>query len=386
MRLRSQGVDTMHSPDMDVGIIREKDFLDMSVSLSALAELVAGRLSGDGSLRIHGAATVRDVGAGQITLVDDAGYLESLEQSPATAAVVGEGLTPTHVSHITVSDPRAAFAKIVEAFLPQRRGPAPGVSPQAHVDPSAQIADGVVISPHCYVGEGVQIGSGTILYPNVTVMDGSVLGAGCRLFPSVVLYENTRLGDRVTVHANATLGAHGFGYEVQDGRHLLSAQLGNVVVEDDVEIGANATIDRGTYGATRIGTGTKIDNLVMIGHNCRIGRHNLLCAHVGIAGSCTTGDYVVMAGQVGLRDHVEIADHVMIGAKSGVSEPLTEPGKYLGAPAVPLRQEIQCLMARQKLPELRKQLRRLERGIEQLTAAEEYRIGSSGHENRTDAA
>jgi UDP-3-O-[3-hydroxymyristoyl] glucosamine N-acyltransferase len=158
---------------------------------------------------------------------------------------------------------------------------------------------------------------------------------------------------------------------MRDGRHMPSPQLGNVVLHDDVEIGAATTIDRGTYGSTVIGEGTKIDNQVMIGHNCRIGKHNLLCANVGIAGSCTTGDYVVMAGQVGLRDHVDIASGVMIGAKSGVSESLTESGKYLGSPAVPLRQEIQCLMARQKLPELRKMFKRLQREISDLQTRED---------------
>ena len=193
--------------------------------------------------------------------------------------------------------------------------------------------------------------------------------AGCRIadqvtiFPRVVLYENTIVGSRTTIHAGAVIGAYGFGYEQSAQGHRLTPQLGHVIIESDVDIGANSTIDRGTYGATLIGQGTKLDNQVMIGHNCRIGRHNLLCAQVGIAGSCTTGDYVVMAGQVGVRDHIEIGDHVIIGAKSGVSENLLAPGTYLGAPAVPVRQEIQMLMARQKLPGMVRDLRRLEKTL-----------------------
>ena len=203
-------------------------------------------------------------------------------------------------------------------------------------------------------------------------MRGSASWPVCRLgervtvFPGSVLYENTIVGDRVIVHANVVLGAYGFGYELVDGHHELSPQLGHVEIGDDVEIGAGSTIDRGTYGATRIGEGTKLDNLVMIGHNCQIGRHNLLCAQVGIAGSSDTGDYVVMGGQVGVRDHIQLGDGVMVGAQSGVSESIDQAGRYLGAPAIPLRKEIQALCSRQKLPEMRKQLARLEKQVKKL--------------------
>jgi UDP-3-O-[3-hydroxymyristoyl] glucosamine N-acyltransferase len=179
----------------------------------------------------------------------------------------------------------------------------------------------------------------------------------------VVLYENTVLGRQVIVHANAVLGAYGFGYSTVDGRHKLCAQLGYVEVGDQVEIGAGTTIDRGTYGPTLIGSGTKIDNLVQIGHNCRIGRHNLICSQVGIAGSCSTGEYVVMAGQVGLADHLHIADGAMLGAKAGVM-PDALPGKrYLGAPAVEERQFFRSISLIQQLPEIRRQLHEAQRAV-----------------------
>lgn len=195
-------------------------------------------------------------------------------------------------------------------------------------------------------------------------MSGCQLGEQVVLFPNVVLYENTVIGARSILHANAVIGAYGFGYHQVNGRHQLSAQLGNVVIGEDVEIGACSTIDRGTYGATRIGDGTKIDNQVQIAHNCRIGRRNLICSQVGIAGSTTTGDDVVMAGQVGVRDHVHIGAGAMLGAKAGVMNDVPDGAAYLGIPATPERQQMLIQAALHKLPELKKQLKALQRLVE----------------------
>jgi UDP-3-O-[3-hydroxymyristoyl] glucosamine N-acyltransferase len=179
------------------------------------------------------------------------------------------------------------------------------------------------------------------------------------LYPGAVLYDGTVLGDRVVVHAHAVLGADGFGYRFQDGRHVKVPQLGHVEVGDDVEIGAGTTIDRGTFQATRIGAGTKIDNLVQIGHNCRIGRHNVLVSQVGIAGSCTSGDYVVLAGQVGVADHIHLGDRAVIGARAGVTKDVPAGQRMLGAPATPEREQKRIMMTLEKLPELRRDLRRV---------------------------
>ncbi len=336
----------------------------MSVQLAKLAELVGGKLTGDGQLEIRGAATLGDAVPGDITLADSIGYSDLLNGCAASAAVVTPQVVPDGMAFITVENARDAFATIIGAFYPPRQTSLPEISPAAHISPTAKLADNVTVHAGCVIGDEVEIAGGCILHPGVTLMAGCRLDRDVTIFPNAVLYHDTRVGPRVTIHAGSVIGAYGFGYELKNGRHVLSPQLGNVVIEADVEIGAGTTIDRGTFGATRIGEGTKIDNQVMIGHNCRIGKHNLLCAHVGIAGSCSTGDFVVMAGQVGLRDHVQIGDGVMIGAQSGVSDSLLEAGKYLGFPAVPIRQEIQCLMARQKLPELRKLVRRLEREVE----------------------
>ena len=340
----------------------------MAVRLDKLAEIVGGTVTGDGGIEINGAAPLRDARPGEITLADDEKYTASLSDSPATAAVVPPGIQPEGISFITVENAHEAFAAIVNAFCPPRPKKRTGISPRAIVSPSATIAGGVTISPGCIIGDDVTIGAGTIIHPNVTVLDGSQLGENVTLFPGVVIYENTVIGNDSIIHAAAVIGAYGFGYEQVDGKHVRTPQLGNVVIEHDVEIGAGTTIDRGTYGSTRIGEGTKIDNQVMVGHNCCIGPNNLICAHVGIAGSCSTGNYVVMGGQVGVRDHIDIGDNVMIGAQSGVAESLTEPGKYLGSPAVPLRQEVQTLMARARLTELRKQVRRVEKSLEAMTS------------------
>jgi UDP-3-O-[3-hydroxymyristoyl] glucosamine N-acyltransferase len=191
------------------------------------------------------------------------------------------------------------------------------------------------------------------------------LGAGVVIFPNAVLYENTQVGNRCIIHANAVLGAYGFGYETHQGRHRLSAQLGHVVIGDDVEIGAGATIDRGTYGATTVAEGTKIDNLVMIAHNCRIGRHNLLCSQVGIAGSTRTGDYVVMAGQVGVKDHITIGDGAMLGAKAGIKDDVPAGARVVGIPGTPEREQAILQAALRKLPEMRKQLKSLQQQFAQ---------------------
>jgi UDP-3-O-[3-hydroxymyristoyl] glucosamine N-acyltransferase len=205
-----------------------------------------------------------------------------------------------------------------------------------------------------------------VVHSGAQIMAGSRLERDVTLFPNVVLYENSHIGARVIIHAGAVIGAYGFGYKVVDGRHQLAAQLGHVEIHDDVEVGANTTIDRGAYGPTIIGAGTKIDNLVMIAHNCRLGKHNLICSQVGIAGSTTTGDYVVMAGQVGVRDHVHIGEHAVLGAKSGVPNDVPAGAQVLGIPAIPLREQKLRFAILARLPELRQQLKDLDAAVREL--------------------
>ncbi len=335
----------------------------MNFVLNDLASLVGGQISGDGNVPIHGATIIRDAGQGDITLADNPSLAEALSASNASAAVVPPDFTPVGIPVVTVENVHESFAKIIAALRPHSQHRAVGVSAAAHVSRSAVLGPNVIVHPGAVIGDGVRIGANTEIHSGVQIMAGTSIGKETTIFPNVVLYQHTVVGDRVLIHAGAVIGAYGFGYELQDGKHQKCEQLGYVVIEDDVEIGASTAIDRGTYGATTIGEGTKIDDLVMIGHNCRIGRHNLLCSQVGIAGSCTTGDYVVMGGQVGLRDHVDIGHRVLIGAKSGVMRSIPDGEVHLGTPATPEREQMVKQAAWAKLPEMRRQFKMLQRQV-----------------------
>jgi UDP-3-O-[3-hydroxymyristoyl] glucosamine N-acyltransferase len=294
-----------------------------------------------------------------VTLVDAPSKLHLLAKSRAGAAIVPSGTGPLDRPTIEVADVHAAFTAAVLTFRPPRPAPRIGVSPQAAVDPTARLAADVDVHPFATIAAEVEIAAGATIHSGARIMPGCRIGAGTVIHPNAVLYENTIVGARCIVHAGAVLGAFGFGYKAGPEGYTLSAQLGWVELADDVEVGAATTIDRGTYGPTVIGAGTKIDNLVMIAHNCRLGRHAMICSQVGVAGSTTTGDWVVMAGQVGVRDHVHIGDKAVLGARSGVSNDV-EPGKVvLGEPAIDLRERKLQLAAMSKLPEMRRELKQL---------------------------
>jgi UDP-3-O-[3-hydroxymyristoyl] glucosamine N-acyltransferase len=340
----------------------------MAATLSDLARLAEGDLTGDAHLKITGAATIRDAKPGEITLADCTKLLEQLPDSQASAVIVSRDATVEGIPSIAVDDVHEAFAKVVRHFCPPRRQRRIGISPLAHVSPLAIVGDDVDIHPGASVDEDVVIGNGSTIHAGAHIMAGCRLGDRVTLFPGAVLYENTVVGHRCIIHANAVVGAYGFGYETTDGRHVLSEQLGFVIIGDDVEIGACSTVDRGTYGPTTIGDGTKIDNQVMVAHNCRIGRHNMLCSQVGVAGSVTTGDYVVMAGQVGIRDHVDIGNQAVLGAKAGVMGSVPDGETYVGIPATPWPEQRQKQVLWARLPEMRKQLRQLQKTVDQLAA------------------
>jgi UDP-3-O-[3-hydroxymyristoyl] glucosamine N-acyltransferase len=338
----------------------------MPVTLAMIAERIGGQLRGNGDIVISNAATIGNVRPGEITFVmDERNWKKCLLSQPA--AVVISGIEPDDTfPSIVVANAEAAFAEVTKMFRPEVKQNNIGISPQAYVSPLATIGADVSIFPGAYIGDNVVIGDRSRIMPNVSILENTQIGSDVTIFPNVVIYENTIVGDRSIIHAGAVLGAFGFGYRTQNGRHQLSAQLGSVEIGADVEIGANTTIDRGTFDATRIGEGTKIDNQVMIGHNCRIGKHNLLCSQVGIAGSSTTGDYVIMAGQVGISDHVDIADEVVLAAQSGVMHSLEAKQHYWGTPATPIRDQMLVVALSRRLPEMRRQLANLARQIEKM--------------------
>ena len=342
----------------------------MPITLGEWAAALAGTLvGGPATTPLAGAGTLETAGPDEIALVDSPDKLHLLAKSRCVAAIVLTGTGPLDRPTIEVADVHAAFAATILRFRPPRSRPRTGVSPQAAVDPTARIAADVDIHAFATVGADVEIGPGATIHSGARLMAGCRIGAGTEIFPNAVLYENTVVGSGSIVHANAVLGGYGFGYKPTAAGYVLSAQLGWVEVADAVEIGAGTTIDRGTYGPTVIGSGTKIDNLVMIAHNCRLGRHNMICSQVGIAGSTSTGDWVVMAGQVGVRDHVHIGDKAVLGARSGVSSDIEAGKTVLGEPAIDLRDRKLQLATISKLPEMRKDLKSLAARVEGLERA-----------------
>jgi UDP-3-O-[3-hydroxymyristoyl] glucosamine N-acyltransferase len=331
----------------------------VNVTVRQVAEWVHGELLGDGEQLICNARPLADAQPGDITFVEHDKHLAAWDSCRASAAIVPPGVPVNGRPLVRVTDPLMAFVRVVQHLRGRPTVEAPVISPSAQVHPTAKLGPGLSIGPFAVVGEGTEIGANCRLDTGVVVGRYCRIGSDVTLNPHVVLYDDSRLGNRVVVHANAVIGADGFGYRVQDGRHVKVPQLGWVEIEDDVEIGACSTIDRGTFGPTRVGVGTKIDNLVMIGHNCQIGRHNVLCSQVGIAGSSSTGSYVVMAGQVGVADHLTIGDQVTIGAKSGVAGSLPANSQVLGTPATPHKEQVRMMITLEKLPEIRKDVQRI---------------------------
>ncbi len=337
-----------------------------ATTLADLATLVGGEVIGDPTTRIDNAWPPQDCDGRSITLIDSAESLPKLADCAAAAAVVPAKVTTLDRHAIRVPDVHAAFTAIVKHYRPRRERAVTGMHPTAVVAVSGRLGEDVTIGPGAVVGEDTVLGDRVFVGANTVIGDDCHVGRASTIGTRVTLYEQTTLGERCRLHSGVVIGADGFGYRQVDGRHLPVPQLGTVEVGDDVEIGANTTIDRGVYGPTKIGDGTKIDNLVQIGHNCRIGRHNLLCSQVGIAGSTSTGDYVVMAGQVGVRDHVHIGKGAIISAQAGVTNDVPAGEVMLGAPATPLREQKLKLAAIAKLPQMRKEFRELRKEVVEL--------------------
>ena len=335
----------------------------MPFTLRELAELVGGQVHGAGDVLINAARPLGEAGPGDITFVEDARHAGRLASCRASAVVVSAAVATNGLAAIRVADPLAAFVTIVRRLHGRPEAPPPGIDPRAALHPTARLGEGCGLYPFAVVGEGSVLGA------RCRIHSGAVVGRYCRLgddvvlHPNAVLYDGTVVGHRAVIHAGAVLGADGFGYRLHDGRHAKVPQLGHVEVGDDVEVGACTTIDRGTFQATRVGDGTKIDNLVQVGHNCRIGRHNLLVSQVGIAGSSSTGDYVVIAGQVGIVDHVHIGDGAVLGAKAGVTKDVPAGQVWVGAPARPDREAKRILMSLEKVPDMRRDLRRVKQQL-----------------------
>jgi UDP-3-O-[3-hydroxymyristoyl] glucosamine N-acyltransferase len=348
-------------------------------TLGQLAELVKGTLQGDSQLPVTGVAAIEAAGPGDLTFIADKRHLARLEDRRISAIVVPPDAASdarlTEIPAIVVADPQTAFMRIAGTLRPPRARPARGISPQASVSASATIGE------ECWIGAGAVIGDDVVMGRGCDIHPGAVIGDGCRIgdevviYPHAVLYHDTLVDDRSIIHAGAILGADGFGYRFVQGRFEKIPQLGWVHIHADCEIGAGTTIDRGMIGPTIIGQGTKLDNMVMIAHNCQLGKHNIFASQVGLAGSCITGDYVRLGGQVGVKDHVTLNSGCSIGAKAGVHKDIPTGETWIGYPATPEAEQKRLVFSLKRVPEMRDQVRQLEAKVRELTAQLQQLLG-----------
>jgi len=336
-------------------------------SLAELAAIAGGIVRGDGAAVITGAAPLEDAGPGDITFAADRKYFGLLSTTRASAVVVPEGAENAagSLDLIVVRNPQLAFARIVEVLRPQYL-PGPGVHPKAEVHPGARLAKDVSVQAFSVIEDGAVVGERTIIFPGVYIGRGAAIGADCVIYPGVSIREGCVVGDRVIIHSNTVIGSDGFGYARDSGKYVKVPQRGIVRIGDDVEIGASAAIDRAALGETSIGRGTKIDNLVHIAHNVRIGEDSALAAQSGIAGSTKVGSRVQFGGQVGISGHLNVGDDVGIGAKSGVVQDVPSRSVCSGIPAIPHTDWLKAQNIYAKLPELRKKVSELEKRLAEI--------------------
>ncbi|RII27558.1 MAG: UDP-3-O-(3-hydroxymyristoyl)glucosamine N-acyltransferase [Geobacter sp.] len=337
----------------------------MSKSLRELAVYLGGRVIGDESALVHGLAGLDDAGEGQISFLANPKYASKVATTHATAVILPPGSDGHGKNIIEVANPYLAFAKLLTLFHvhpPQFQGVMEG----AYVGKDVTMGSDVTIYPGTWVADGVRIGNRVTLYPGVALHAGVELGDDVTLHANVSIRERCRIGNRVTIHDGTVIGSDGFGYAPDGAGYYKIPQVGIVVVEDDVEIGANTAVDRAALEVTLIGRGTKIDNLVQIAHNCIIGENSMIISQVGISGSTKIGKRVTLAGQVGVAGHLQIGDNVMVGAKSGVPGNLPANAIYSGMPAIPHKEWLRAMGVVAKLPDLRKTVIALEKKVEEL--------------------
>lgn len=338
----------------------------MRVTLETVAKAIDGEVIGDGSIEITGVAGIREAREGELTFLANRRYESYLDETRASAIIVAENHRVTDKTLVRNSNPYLAFLKAVCFFQGDAPRAEPGIHETAVVLPGADIDPSASIGPHVVVEAGARIGAEARIDAGCFIGAGATVGSRTRLYPNVTLQERCALGDRVIVHSGTVIGSDGFGF-VRDGDiYRKLPQVGTVAVENDVEIGANVTIDRATTGTTRIGEGCKIDNLVQIGHNVQIGPHCIIVAQVGISGSTEVGDHVVIAGQVGIVGHIEIGSGAQIGAKSGVSRSIKPGQRVFGYPALPVVQAKRIEACLRNLPDLIQTVRSLKRRVEEL--------------------
>ena len=339
-------------------------------TVGALARLVAGEVLGEPETAVSGFSGIEDAGPGDITFAWGKRYRTMAEGIEVAAIVVDSPLPSARACQIVVDDANSAIAVIASELSDSGPGLPEGIHPSAVVDPSAQVHPSARLGPQVVVEAGAIVGAGSLLYPLCYVGPGAEIGQDCRLYPNTSVCAGVRIANRVILQPGVVVGADGFGYATSSaGEHLKIPQVGTVVIEDDVEVGANSCIDRARFAETRIGRGTKIDNLVQVGHNVEIGHGTLLVSQVGIAGSTKLGHHCVLGGHVGVKGHVTLGDGAQVGAYSGVGDDLPGGQAYLGIPARPIKNGLKIRALQNRLPDMLQRVRTLERRLAELEAS-----------------
>lgn len=340
----------------------------MKASLAEIAQWVGGEVIGDDSIEISLLSPIDNIQEGALVFADGKENFKRVETSKAAAVLTGQAFESSAKSLILVSEPLQAFIKLLNQFKTPEKNQ-PGIHPTAIIEDAVVLGENVSIGPYVVVRSGSVIGDHSVLKGHVYIGEQVRIGSHALLYPQVTIYDHSVLGNRVTIHASTVIGSDGFGYTWIKDQHVKMPHIGRVVIEDDVEIGANTVVDKATLGDTRIGMGTKIDNLVQVAHSVSLGRHNILCAFTGIAGSSHSGDNVVFAANVGVSDHVTIDSNVILGARAGVppKKHLLEGNIYIGNPARPKNKAIEQELSVTRLPLMKKNMSKLKETVSALS-------------------
>jgi UDP-3-O-[3-hydroxymyristoyl] glucosamine N-acyltransferase len=338
-------------------------------TLREIAEHVNGRVFGDPDTIIRGAATLGEAHEGDISFLVNRRYEKQLEATKAGAVIVGREIPEAHTPLILVQDPYFAFTQVLVLLYGQRKHQAVGISPRAAIAVDAKIGEDCHIHDFVTVAANARIGRGCVIYPCAYIGEDTEIGEGTVIHANVVVYEKCRIGERAILHANSTIGTDGFGFATHDGVHYKTPQVGGVVIEDDVEIGASCSIERGTLSDTVIGRGSKLGDLVAIGHGTRVGPHCLIVPQVGIAGSATLGHHCTLGGQVGIVGHITLGNNVTVAAQAGVINSIADGQTVAGAPAVDVNRARRAYAMIPYLPQIRQDIRNLQSQLDRITAA-----------------
>jgi UDP-3-O-[3-hydroxymyristoyl] glucosamine N-acyltransferase len=336
------------------------------MKLSELCTLLQGELVGNGDIEITSLAKIQEAKEGDLTFLANPKYAKYLENTKASAVLVTKADSVKNITHIIVDEPYLSFQKALNIIYPENNQRFKGIHPSAVIGKNTTIAEGVNIAPLVYIGTNVQIGENTTIYPGCAIIDGAKIGKNCLLFSNVNVYDDCEIQDNVIIHSGVVIGSDGFGFAPNGRKYDKIPQVGNVVIESDVEIGANTTIDRATVGETRIKQGSKLDNLVQVAHNVVVGENTVIASQSGISGSTKIGEHVTIAGQVGIVGHIEVGDDAILAAQSGISKNVPNAEIMFGTPAIPLAKQKKIEVIVRQLPEMRKKFKIMEKTIDEL--------------------